>query len=68
MSCAAALQAAGLPPEARRPEPPPKIETRVPSAGDAAPTLELASTEGRVDLKERLRSGPAVVVYFRGTW
>ncbi len=61
--------AAGFPPGATRAEPPHGIAARALAVGARAPAFALPSTQGSDwSLTSALRSGPAVLVFYRGDW
>jgi hypothetical protein len=58
-----------LPPNPGRASPPPGIEKRAIPVGARAPAVSLpATTGGTWDLAGALRTGPAVLVFYRGDW
>ena len=55
--------ASGVPPHATRASAPPGIEERASKVGDAAPPV----SSGAFSLGDRLRRGPVVLVFYRGS-
>jgi hypothetical protein len=65
----ALLAGAGAPPHAGRREAPPGIEARAAKAGARAPPIALITAEsGRWSLEDARNRGPAVLVFYRGSW
>ena len=66
---ALAAGAADRPPNPGRTSPPPGIEKRAIPVGARAPAVSLpVATGGTWDLAGALRTGPAVLVFYRGDW
>jgi hypothetical protein len=56
-------------PNPTRPTPPEGIEARALAVGAEAPEVALPTAQGGTwSLHESLRSGPAVLVFYRGHW
>jgi hypothetical protein len=69
VAAGAADQPPNLPPNPGRPTPPPGIESRAIAVGARAPAISLPATAGGTwDLAGALRTGPAVLVFYRGDW
>ncbi|HYX91710.1 MAG TPA: hypothetical protein VE782_09110, partial [Myxococcaceae bacterium] len=67
--CATVMKAAGYPPNPTRAEPPPGISSRALAVGSPAPEFSLpATTGGTWSLRNALREGPVIVLFYRGHW
>ncbi len=63
------LMAMAAVPNPTRPTPPEGIEARALAVGAEAPEVALPTAQGGTwSLHEALRSGPAVLVFYRGHW
>lgn len=62
-------QPSRLPPNPTRPSPPEGIDARALAVGVKSPDVSLVSSSGTTwALAEKLRDGPAVLVFYRGDW
>ena len=69
LAAGAADRPPNLPPNPGRTSPPPGIEKRAIPVGARAPAVSLpVATGGTWDLAGALRTGPAVLVFYRGDW
>mgnify|MGYP001357910884 CR=1 FL=1 len=63
--CAAALKAAGFPPQALRKAPPAGVEGTALAVGATAPDVTVPLTDGTT---AGVRGAPTVLLFYRGHW
>jgi hypothetical protein len=69
LGCAAATTGTGRPPNPTRLEPPPGVSERALAVDTRAPEFTLPmSTGGTWSLRNALRDGPVVLLFYRGDW